>query len=112
MNDEPLLPNQLLLYRLVEESDRTSNELKELSGLSKTTIHLHMPVLVERGLVFIHGRARSSFYSIRPKGTFPQKTRNVRKPLPALPPIMLSWLGYTDIEPDKARARHVQGEWA
>lgn len=106
--ETPLTDNQLLIYREIEAEDITVNQLMEKVKLSRATIQIHVGVLVERKLVYQHGRARASFYSIRPKGVFPAKARDVDKPLPGLPKIMLDWLGYTDIKPDPLHARHIQ----
>lgn len=74
-------------------------------------LQAQLKIMVETGEIYRFGKARATIYSLQPelkieaKQTKPKPKIN----LPDLPPIMLQWGGYTDIEPDPRYAVLIEG---
>lgn len=74
-------------------------------AIGYTRANERLKALVDRGVLFMHGKAKSTFYSLHPN---PVKSSSKKKQLPKLPDmpkLMLQWGGYTNMEPDLLRAK-------
>lgn len=97
------------ILALLSEGEKFAAELQELG--SRSFVQGTLKELVDEGIVFKHGRAKATTYSLQAKPRFPAK-KVQELVLPDLPPIMLQWGGYTDKVPDPMAGEVIHGgQW-
>lgn len=85
-----------IVMELIKNGPVKSYDLLDI-GFSSTTTNNALSQLVKEGRIVRHGHASASFYTLNGMVAEKPTKREIR--LPELPPIILNWMGYTDLTP-------------